>query len=167
MSKISKAKSHLSELEIMNKIKTTTGFWRVQKWLIVYNALKYPRKAEEISKHLAVSESLVHKTLSEYNRLGSSSIETKGKGGRRNSYLSKDEEVKFLESYILEARRGHFATVSEIQDSYEELIGNKVHKTTIYRLLERHDWRKIVPLPFHPKQDKEAQESFKKTLKKK
>ena len=148
MSKISKAKSHLSELEIMNKIKTTTGFWRVQKWLIVYNALKYPRKAEEISKHLAVSESLVHKTLSEYNRLGSSSIETKGKGGRRNSYLSKDEESKFLESFILEAKRGYIATASEIQDSYEELIGHKVHKTTIYRLLERHDWRKIVPLPF-------------------
>lgn len=167
MRKISKAKSHMSELDIMNKIKTTTGFWRVQKWLIVYNALKYPRKAEEIAKHLAVSASLVHKTLSEYNRSGSSAIETKGKGGRRNSYLSKSEEEKFLEGFISQAKRGHIATASEIKESYEKLIGQKVHKTTIYRLLERNNWRKIVPLPFHPKQDKEAQETFKKNLKKK
>jgi transposase len=167
MRKISKAKSHMSELDIMNKIKTTTGFWRVQKWLIVYNALKYPRKAEEIAKHLAVSASLVHKTLSEYNRSGPSAIETKGKGGRRNSYLSKSEEEKFLEGFISQAKRGHIATASEIKESYEKLIGQKVHKTTIYRLLERNNWRKIVPLPFHPKQDKEAQETFKKNLKKK
>jgi hypothetical protein len=33
-------------------------------------------------------------------------------------------------------------------------------RTTIYRLLERHQWRKLVPRPFHPKADKEEQRRF-------
>jgi len=35
------------------------------------------------------------------------------------------------------------------------------YKTTIYRLLERHEWHKIVPRPKHPKEDSQAQEEFK------
>ncbi len=46
---------------------------------------------------------------------------------------------------------------------YEELVGRTVHKTTIYRLLERHQWRKIVPRQSHPKADPKEQEAFKKT----
>ena len=112
---------------------------------------------------LAVSPSLVHKTISEYNRNGASAIETKGKGGRRNSYMSKEEEQKFLEGFILQAQSGHIATVEQIKEEFERLIAKPVHKTTIYRLLGRNGWRKIVPLPHHPKADKEVQESFKKT----
>lgn len=165
MSKSSKAKRHLSELEIKGKIKTTIGFWRVQKWLIIYNAFLFSMNASEIAKHLAVSESLVHKTISEYNRYGVSAIETIGKGGRRHSYLTYQEEIVFLSGFIAKAQKGYIATVNEIKESYEQLIGKVVHKTTIYRLLDRHDWRKIVPLPIHPNQNKEEQESFKKTLK--
>jgi hypothetical protein len=36
----------------------------------------------------------------------------------------------------------------------------RVDETTIYRLLKRHEWRKLVPRPFHPKADKEKQELF-------
>lgn len=164
MSKKTKAKAHLSSEEIMQKIKTTVGFWRVQKWLIVHNALNYPRGSEEIASHLAVTPSLVHKTISEYNRYGASAIETKGKGGRRNSYLTEKEEQKFMEGFMVQAQKGHIATAGQIKESYEKLIGKAVHKTTIYRLLERSGWRKVVPLPHHPQKDKQAQESFKKTL---
>jgi transposase len=167
MSKTSKVKEHLSAEEIQKKIKITIGFWRVQKWLIIHNALNYPRKANEIANHLAVSESLVHKTISEYNRFGSTSIDTPGKGGRRNSYITIEEEQNFVESFVSKATKGHIATISEIKDSFERLVGEKVHKTTIYRLLDRNGWRKVVPLPHHPKKDKQAQEDFKKTLVKK
>lgn len=167
MSKISKAKQHLSADEILQKIKTTVGFWRVQKWLIIYNALNFSKKAVEIASSIAVSEALVHKTISEYNRYGAISIETKGKGGRRNSYLTVEEENKFIESFITQAQKGHIATAGQIQEAFEKLIGKKVNKTTIYRLLDRNNWRKIVPMPYHPKKDKQAQEDFKKTLTKK
>jgi len=133
MSKTSKVKEHLSAEEIQKKIKITIGFWRVQKWLIIHNALNYPRKANEIANHLAVSESLVHKTISEYNRFGSTSIDTPGKGGRRNSYITIEEEQNFVESFVSKATKGHIATISEIKDSFERLVGEKVHKTTIFK----------------------------------
>jgi transposase len=165
MSKVTKAKGHLNNRELEKKIKQTVGFWRVQKWLIVYNALNYPRQSEEIAKHLAVSKSLVNKTISEYNRFGASSIETIGKGGRKNAYLEIEQEKDFINSYISKAQKGHIVTALEIKEGFEKLIGKKVHKTTIYRLLKRHNWRKLVPRSFHPKKDIEKQEAFKKTLK--
>lgn len=164
MSKICKAKPHLTSEELQEKIKRTVGFWKVQKWLIIYNALNYPRSAKEIADHLAVTPSLVHKTISEYNRFGVSAIETKGKGGRRNAYMTEEEERLFFDKFIHQAQAGSISTVAEIKLEYERIIGRSVHKTTIYRLLSRNGWRKIVPLPQHPKKDKEAQESFKKTL---
>jgi hypothetical protein len=42
-------------------------------------------------------------------------------------------------------------------------VGQTVHKTTIYRLLERHEWRKIVSRQSHPKVNEQEQEAFKKT----
>ena len=163
MNKITRAKGHLNASEVEKKIKSTRGFWRVQKWLVVYNALKFPRKAEEIAQHLAVSKSFVNKTISEYNRFGASSIETKGKGGRRNSYMSAKEEQEFMTQFIADAQKGLIATAGVIKAAFEETVGQKVHKTTIYRLLERTGWRKIVPLPHHPQKDISAQETFKKT----
>jgi transposase len=163
MSKISRAKSHLTNYAIQQKIKSTTGFWRVQKWLIIHNALNHPRSSGEIANHLAVSKSLVHKTISEYNRYGAASIETKGKGGRHHSYLTSKEEQLFMEDFISQAQKGQIATAGQIKEAYEIRIGRHVHKTTIYRLLERTGWRKIVPLPSHPLKDIQAQEDFKKT----
>jgi hypothetical protein len=34
---------------------------------------------------------------------------------------------------------------------------------TIYNLLARHGWRKLMPRPFHPKRNVAAQNAFKKT----
>ena len=40
----------------------------------------------------------------------------------------------------------------------------KFKKTTIYRLLDRHGWRKIVPRSKHVNADREKQEELKKTF---
>jgi hypothetical protein len=46
--------------------------------------------------------------------------------------------------------------------SYEQAIGHPTSNSTIYNLLARHGWRKLMPRPFHPKRDIAAQEAFKK-----
>jgi hypothetical protein len=53
-------------------------------------------------------------------------------------------------------------TVAEIQQAYQEQLGKAVAPSTIYRLLDRHGWRKVVPRPRHPKADVAAQAAFKK-----
>lgn len=78
--------------------------------------------------------------------------------------MSWSKEKHLRESFKEKACKGHIATAKEIKLAYEQKVGQQVPKTTIYRLLERHQWHKIVPRPSHPKQNTQAQEDFKKTL---
>ena len=163
MGKVTKSIPHLSEEEIQERIKKTVGFWRVQKWLVIWNALVDPRPAREIALHTGLAEQSVHNLISRYNRLGPETVEGPGKGGRRRAYLSRDEEAAFLEAFKQAALTGQVATVAEIKRALESRLGHKVHKTMVYRLLKRHGWRKLVPRPFHVDADKQEQEAFKKT----
>ena len=106
----------------------------------------------------------MHQVISDYNRLGATAIETPGKGGRNNSYLSLKAEKEFLSSFTELAVAGGITTATKIKQAFEELVGKKVNKSTIYRLLERQEWRKRMPRPSHPEADSEAQEAFKKTF---
>jgi hypothetical protein len=53
--------------------------------------------------------------------------------------------------------------VVEIQRAYEDRVGKSVAPSTIYRMLERHGWRKVVPRPRHPRANRAGQAAFKKT----
>jgi len=163
MGQVSRAQNHLRFDQIKGKIKETKGFWKVQKWLIIQNALVDPRSAASIATHVGVSVSTVHKTISNYNRFGPDSIEKQTKGGRRRSYMSLQEEEKFLEPFIEQASKGEITTIAEIKKALCEKIEKPVHKTTIYRLLKRHGWKKLMPRPRHEKAQQEQQETFKKT----
>jgi transposase len=156
------ARPHLTREEIESKMKETVGFWRVKRWLVIWNALVDPRPAKEIALHLGLSVHTVHNLISMYNRHGSKGIETHGKGCRKNFYLSFEEEVGFLKSFEDKASSGQIATALEIKAAYEKIIGHKVHKTTVYRMLKRHGWRKVMPRPFYVDSKKGEQESFKK-----
>ena len=123
-----------------------------------------PRRAKEIARQIGVSVATVHKVISQYNRKGAIAIETNGSGGRRNYYLTLEEEKKFLAKFFNEASKGKIPTITKIKLAYEQKVGTTVNKTTIYRLLNRHEWRKIVPRSRHPKSPESEQSEFKKTL---
>lgn len=118
----------------------------------------------EIAQHTGVSVGTVHKVISQYNRLGADALALPGKGGRRNQYLTLEQKKAFVASFREKATKGQVATIAEIKLAYEKLVGRTVHKTTIYRLLDRHESRKIVPRPWHIKADAEEQKAFKKTF---
>jgi len=84
-------------------------------------------------------------------------------GGRRYAYMTIEEEQQFMSEFLDKASRGGILVVSDIKRAFEAQAGQKVAKTTIYRMLDRHDWRSIMPRPRHPNSDTEAQEGFKKT----
>lgn len=151
MPRVSRVLSHLSVEQVQQKIKTASNFRRQQKWLIVYNALVDPRPAVEIALHTGATKRTVHQVISDYNRQGEEALETPGKGGRRRGYLPLAEEKKFLTQFIDSAKKGLITTVSKVKRAYEAKIGETVHQSTIYRLLERHGWRKIMPRSHHQK----------------
>lgn len=163
MRKVPKVVSHLRTEEVKEKIRTAEGFGR-QKWLIVWNAMVAPRAAEEIALHTGVALDTVYQTISRYNRFGPTALIGHGKGGRRNSYLSLEEEKEFVEKFRKKAQTGQIVTCLEIKQAYEELVGTTVAASTISRLLQRQKWRKVVPRSYHPKADPIEQESFKKTF---
>ncbi|NEO81117.1 MAG: winged helix-turn-helix transcriptional regulator [Moorea sp. SIO4G3] len=115
MSRLSIAASHLSIEGVKQKMKTAPNFWQRQKWLVIYNALVDPRPAAEIAQHAGVSVGTVHRVISKYNRKGVEAIETQGKGGRRNCYLTWSEEKDFLATFFKKAAKGQIPTVKEIQ----------------------------------------------------
>lgn len=119
--------------------------------------------AKEIAQVLGWSVVTVHIFQSRWMREGDRVFEVGGRGGRRHENLSEREEKAFLESFVQRAQAGNLVTVKEIRQAYEERIGRSVAASTVYRLLARHGWRKVVPRPRHPQADLVAQTAFKKT----
>lgn len=88
-------------------------------------------------------------------------METAGKGGRRRQYLTLEQEKTFLAPFFTQAERGEIATVAHIQHAFEAKVEHEVDDSTIYRLLHRHNWRKLMPRPRHPQADPQVQDQFK------
>jgi transposase len=163
MGGLTRAASHLTLEQVKEKMKETKDTRQLIRWQIVYTALLHPSKAEDIAICVGISKSHVQKIISRYNREGEKAVEIKSCGGRYHEYLSIEEEEKFLAPFWQLAEQGELTTTGEIHRAYEERVGHQAHETTIYRLLERHNWRKLLPRSLHPKADVEAQEAFKKT----
>lgn len=161
MGRITRVKSHLAEEEVKERMRNDPNPLYRERWSIIYTAQVHPREAKEIAKDLGVSVSKVHTLIPRYNKLGVAAVETPGKGGRHHEYMTMEEEKQFLEALLERAKRGELVTIKQIKRDYEKKMGHKVNEVTIYRLLKRHRWRKVMPRPYHPKANKQEQEDFK------
>lgn len=119
--------------------------------------------AAEIAQLLGWATATVHVIHSRWAKEGDAIFELKGRGGRYHQYLSPEQERELLAPFIKRAEAGGMLKVEEIQRAYEAQAGKQVAPSTVYRMLDRHGWRKVVPRPRHPKADPAAQAAFKKT----
>jgi transposase len=87
-------------------------------------------------------------------------------GGRRRQNLTLEQEEELLCPFFEQASRGGVLIVAPIKRAYEELVGHSVPDSTVYRVLDRHGWRKITPDRRHPKANAATQEQWKKTPRK-
>ena len=72
------------------------------------------------------------------------------------------EERVLLARFAKAAGTGEMWNVHDFKAAYERNIGHATSNSTVYNLLARHGWRKLMPRPFHPKSDIAAQNAFKK-----
>jgi len=129
---------------------------------------KQAQTSKELSLQFNLSEIAIRKLVSAYNKLGEAVFEVKGQGGRNNASMSFEEEALFLKQFFDKALLGKISTAEEIRKAFIKKTGReKTAKSTIYDLLKRHGWSKKKARPVHPKSNKEAQETFKKTIRKK
>ncbi len=144
---------------LLSKTETKADFQRVQCiWL--RTALNFSSAAVAIA--VGWSQSTVKIIQSRYLREGEKILLGKGRGGKRYSNLTDREENDLLSSFLEKARAGGVLVVGEIKTAYEKKAGKQVPKSTVYRMLARHGWRKIAPRAKHPKAEVGAQEEFKK-----
>lgn len=128
-----------SILKLLSSTKKRSDFQRVQ---CIWLRIEFNMKADEIGRITNLKPSTVRKIWSKFSHKGVESLLSKEKGGRRNYYLSQEEERMFLSPFFRKADRSGTMEVTEIKRSYENLIGKEVPKSTIYRLLARHGWQR-------------------------
>ena len=62
-------------------------------------------------------------------------------------------EEKALLARLAKAGAGEMLNIHDVKAAYDKAIGHPTSDSTVYNLLHRHGWRKLMPRPFHPKRD--------------
>ncbi len=117
----------------------------------------------EIAEVAGKSLSTVNRAHMAYARGGIKALQVNPRGGRINQNMAVKEEKVLLGRFAKAAGAGELLNIHEMQAAYEKAIGHPASKSTMYNLLARHGWRKLMPRPHHPKRDLAAQKRFKKT----
>jgi hypothetical protein len=97
-----------------------------------------------------------------YDGGGIKALKPKPIGGRQRENMTVAEENALLARFGKAAGAGEMLNIHDFKAAYEHAIGHSTSNSTIYNLLARHGWRKLMPRPFHPKRDLAAQNDFKK-----
>jgi hypothetical protein len=107
----------------------------------------------------------VRRIWKEYLDSGDSALlgEERGKA-RGNAHLTIAQEWHMLRPFLKKAGAGSLITIKDVHTAVCVTTGKNVSPVTTYRMLARHGWRKIVPLPTHPKGDPARRERFKKSF---
>lgn len=150
----------IDELAAFRKAKWS-GF-EFQRFLCVWLRVERAQTPEQIALTLGWHVNTVRATQQDFARMGIEALREKPRGGRFHAAMTLEEETEFLDGFASKAGEGSLLVVREVWQALETRLGRKVAESTVYRLLSRHGWRKIVPRPFHPKRDPEKAEAFKK-----
>jgi transposase len=145
----------------LKQAKTKAEFQSVQcLWLRAALGLR----ADQVATALGWHPSSVRKLQARYFKEGEAALKSGGRGGRYNQNLTLEEERQLLQEFLAQSESGGMLEVSRLKAAYEQLLGRQVPKSTVYRMLARHGWRKVVPRPRHPKSEAASQAAFKKTV---
>lgn len=149
--------------EVEKALKEVKGKDEYQRAQAVWLRMKFDYPAARIAEILGMHVGSIWKIHCRFFKYGSKIFHNSPKGGRLHENLCEKEEEAFLSPFVKAAEKSGILVITQLKRAYEGRICRKVPKSTIYRMIERHGWRKIAPRPYHPKADRKAQEDFKKT----
>src|SRR6266699_3569542 len=131
---------------------------RIQMVLLRESGMTQPA----IAAAMGVSLSTVNRAHMAYDHSGIEALKPRPNGGRKHENMTLAEEEALLARFAKAAGAGELLNIHDLKAAYEKAIGHPTSNSTVYNLLVRHDWRKLMPRPFHPDRDLEAQKDFKK-----
>lgn len=131
---------------------------RIQMVLLRESGMTQPA----IAAALGVSLSTVNRAHMAYDGGGIEGLKPKPIGGRQRENMTLAKEKALLARFAKAAGAGEMLNIHDLKAAYEQAIGHQTSNSTVYNLLVRHGWRKLMPRPFHPQRDLAAQNDFKK-----
>lgn len=131
---------------------------RIQMVLLRESGMTQPA----IAAALGVSLSTVNRAHMAYDGGGIQGLKPKPIGGRQRENMTLAKEKALLARFAKAAGAGEMLNIHDLKAAYEQAIGHQTSNSTVYNLLVRHGWRKLMPRPFHPQRDLAAQNDFKK-----
>jgi len=115
-------------------------------------------KREEIAQRTEVAYNYICPLVVKYRDGGLAAI-VENRCGGNNRLLTFEEEAELLAPFIAQAEAGHIVETSAILQAYEAKVGRTFENDhgRIYRVLERHGWRFVMPRSKHPKKASEEE----------
>lgn len=136
--------------EVMKLLKATRDA-KLHKKLEVLQLRMEEYKNSEIAVITKISASRVSALVCIYAHEGISYFEKEHRVGGNRRNISFQEEAAMLGEFEESAKAGKIMSVSEIKAVYDEKCGHESGSGTIYTVLKRHKWRKVMPRSQHPK----------------
>ena len=127
---------------LSERLKATRDLHEYQRIQCVLMRLTLGCSATDIALVLGWAPTTVHTIHSRWARDGDAVFDLRPKGGRRNENMSTDEEAQLVAPYLARGRATGSLPMDELQRAYEARVGRPTALSTIYRLLNRHGWRK-------------------------
>ena len=154
-----------TQAEEITEIRKTVKDKRVDKRLWAVQLRGEGMDNPEIAEKLDTSAKVISRWVSAYCNGGIEALMGGKFGGNRRN-ISFEKETQFLSEFEALAKKGQLIEVSEIKQAYENLVGHSIGGGQIYRVLNRHGWRKVMPRSKHPKKasDEEVEASKKLTI---
>jgi len=81
---------------------------------------------------------------------------------RNRAHASLQSEARILDEVLTDAARGGVVAIPQIKPAIEARLGKTVALSSVYRMLARHNWRKLAPDTQHPQGDPQARQAWKK-----
>jgi transposase len=150
-----------AEKQIRRRMKESTSVWEYRRLQCV-SLRRVGLTAGDVARIVGLHRSSVLRVWSMFQRGGIDALLKEKRGrARGRARWTPEEERAFLQPFLNAAERGKLTTVKDVYRAHCAHARKTLDRTATYRLLARHDWRKVVPRQQHPKADKAAQERFK------
>lgn len=81
---------------------------------------------------------------------------------RNRAKATLEQEAAVLDAVLHDAHLGGVVIIPRLKPQIEAALGKTMALSGIYRMLHRHQWRKLAPDTQHPKGDSAAREVWKK-----
>ena len=122
------------------------------------------KSRKEISEATGFCKEYVSQLVKNYQEKGLEAISGNHYGGNHRN-MSEEEEASILAPFKARGEKGEIVEIQELGEAYQAAVAHPVSRGQIYRVLERHGWRKVMPRSKHPKKASEEEIEASKKLK--